>query len=351
MKQVFGMSERGDLKEAVRNMKEPSLLLLMSNEDQFEGHVEQLEAAFPGVPSIGCINMSYGARVVEKGVGVIAYTEGVAAAAGLLEEVSSVPVKYIHRLQKDLDKIGAASHNTVCINFCTGNDACVVTTMYSVLGARKIPMMGGTGYAGKVSVNGKVYEDAAAYALVKNQSGRVRVYKENIYQPCDDYQLIASKTDKSDYVIGELNGRPAKQVYKELLRIGDGDVAEQALRHPFGKINGKDMCIISVKEPVGNALACYRPVNDSDVLTILEARDSERIVEETVARIKGDFPRISAVLSVNCILRYLFFTQNGKMQKYLDTMEMLGNHAGMVGYGEHFNDQFLNQTMTCAVFE
>ena len=40
--------------------------------------------------------------------------------------------------------------------------------------------MGGTGDCGKVSANGKIYNDAVAYALVKNQGGKVKVYKENM---------------------------------------------------------------------------------------------------------------------------------------------------------------------------
>lgn len=32
-------------------------------------------------------------------------------------------------------------------------------------------------------------------------------------------------------------------------------------------------------------------------------------------------------------------------------MASLGNHAGFVGYGEHYNNRFVNQSMTCVVFE
>ncbi len=351
MKQLFGSSQRGDLQEAIRGITSPSLLLLMSNADQFEAHVTQLETAFPGVPSIGCIAMSYDRNVVEKGVGVVAYTEGVTATANVLEQVSTMPVKYIRRLQSDMEKVGAASQNTVCIDFCSGNDACVLTTMYSALNSRKIPLMGGTGDAGKVSVNGRIYQDAVAYALVKNNGGKVKIYKENIYQPRDDYRLIASKTDKANYVIGELNGKPAKQVYRDILQISDKDVESQTFKNPLGKVSGQDMCIISIKEPIGNTLSCFRPVNDSDVLTILEIRDYLSIAKETVAQIKKDFSRVSAVFSVNCLFRYLLFSQNGDLQKYLDTMGALPGHAGLFGYGEHYNDQFLNQTMTCVVFE
>ena len=54
MKQMIGSSKSGDLKEALKEGKitSPALLVLMSNADQFEEHVAQLETAFPGVPSI-----------------------------------------------------------------------------------------------------------------------------------------------------------------------------------------------------------------------------------------------------------------------------------------------------------
>ena len=63
--------------------RERELKKFMSNGDQFEEHVKKLEDLFPGVPSIGCIGMSYDTQVVEKGVGVVAYTDGVAAVANV----------------------------------------------------------------------------------------------------------------------------------------------------------------------------------------------------------------------------------------------------------------------------
>ena len=75
------------------------------------------------------------------------------------------------------------------------------TAIYSVLGKRKISLMGGTGDAGKVSANGKIYEDADAYALIRNNDGKIKVYKENIYQPMPGCRFIASKTDRSKYLL------------------------------------------------------------------------------------------------------------------------------------------------------
>lgn len=350
MKQFFGMSQRGDLNEAVRGLSVPQFVMLFSNADQFEGHVRELESLYPGVPSIGCIGMSYDTRIVEKGVGVIAFF-GVSAAADVLEEVSVMPVKYIDRLKRDLNKVNASRENTICIDFCAGNDACVLTTIYTVLKRMGISLVGGTGDAGKVSANGRIYEDAVAYALVKNQSGRVKVYKENIYHQLEQHRFIASKTDKSRYVIGALNGRPAKRVYQEILHISEQEIQTRTFQNPFGKLNGDDTCIISIKEVDGDALACFRQVNDSDVLVLLELGDYRAIVKNTIDMIRQDFPRVSAVFSVNCLFRYLLFNENHYMQEYLMEMGKLGGHAGFVGYGEHYNNRFVNQSMTCVVFE
>ena len=51
------------------------------------------------------------------------------------------------------------------------------------------------------------------------------------------------------------------------------------------------------------------------------------------------------------VIRYKLFTDRGYMGKYLQEMTALGSHAGLIGYGEHYNNQFVNQSMTCVVFE
>lgn len=351
MKQFFGMSRHGELREAVQGLRSPQFIMLLSNKEQFEAHVRELEGLFPGVPSIGCIGMSYDTRVVENGVGVIAFSDGVCAAANVLEQVSVMPVKYIRRLEQDMKAVDASHNDTICIDFCSGNDACVLTTINTVLKHKKISLVGGTGDAGLVSANGKVYADAVAYGLIKNLNGRVKSYKENIYHQMEDYQFIASQTDRANYVIGALNDRPAKQVYQDILHVSEQDITTQTFKNPFGKLNGDDTCIISIKEVKGDALACFRQVNDSDVLVMLELGDYKEVVRQTIREIQRDFPRISAVFSVNCLFRYLLFTQNNYMQEYLDEMGTLGSHAGFVGYGEHYNNRFVNQSMTCVVFE
>lgn len=351
MKQFFGMSQRGNLEEAVRELRRPQFIMLLSNDRQFEDHVRELEKRYPGVPSIGCVGMSYQMGVVENGVGVIAFSDGVSAAANVLEEVSAMPVKYIRRLEQDLQQVGGGSRDTVCIDFCTGNDACVLTTMHTALRQRGVSLVGGTGGEGRVSANGRVYRDAVAYGVVRNLNGRVKTYKENIYHQLGSYSFIASDTDRANYILGALNGKPAKQVYKSILHVTDEEILTRTFQNPFGKVNGDDTCIISIKDVKGSALACYRQVNDSDVLILLELGDYQAITRETIGQICREFPRRSAIFSVNCLFRYKLFSEHNYMQTYLREMAALGNHAGFVGYGEHYNNRFVNQSMTCVVFE
>ena len=351
MKQFFGMSQYGNLDEALQGLYHPQFIMLLSNSDQFEEHVAALEKRFPGVPSIGCIGMSYQISVVEHGVGIIAFSDGVAAVANVLEQASTMPVKYIQRLEQDMQALGGSSLDTVCIDFCSGNDACVLTTIYTALRKRGISLVGGTGDQGLVSANGRIYQDAVAYALVRNQHGRVKVYKENIYHQLGNYRFVASNTDRANYILGALNGKSAKQVYKDILHVTDEEILTRTFQNPFGKLNGDDTCIISIKEVHGDALACFRQVNDSDVLILLELGNYRAIVRDTIRQIFRDFPRRSAIFSVNCLFRYKLFSEQGYMEDYLRDMATLGNHAGLVGYGEHYNNRFVNQSMTCAVFE
>ena len=227
----------------------------------------------------------------------------------------------------------------------------MLTTIYSVLKKKDISLVGGTGDGGRVSANGRVYKEAVAYAIVKNQYGKVKAYKENIYHPVWKYRFIASKTDKAKYMIGELNGKSARQVYQSILKVSEQQITTQTFKNPFGRISGDEICIISIKEVDGDALACFRQVNDSDVLILLELGDYRRIVKETIQTIQKEFSRVSAVFSINCLFRYLLFSDNHYMQEYLQEMKTLGSHAGLVGYGEHYNNRFVNQSMTCVVFE
>lgn len=352
MKMFYGKNPQCNVSDAVRGLSSPRLIVFTCSEDGFDKAVADIEKAYPGVPSIGCVGMGYDSAIQEKGVSVMAFSEGVTVATGVLEGVSTMPARHIARLEKDLEKVRPGKDNTAIIDFCTGNDAAVLTTLRGLVDKYHLQVMGATGDAGKVSCNGKIYNDGMVYAVVRNEGGKVKTYKENIYVPKDNTQLIASKTDKSKYYLGELNGRSAKQVYMELTHTSsDKEIIAQTFKNPLGKMIGNDVCIMSIKDVAGSGLILYRQANDSDILTLLEMRDPMEVAQTTVDKIKADFNHISGIYSVNCIFRYLVLKERGELNGYLSKIASLGTSCGLIGFGEHYNAQFVNQTMTCVVFE
>ena len=349
MKQAFYKSDSGDLPSLFGQVGNADLIIMVSSGRLFEKHVKELQARFPNIPSIASTGHFYGNYLREGGVGIVTLS-GVKAVTGVLRHVSSMPMHDIRKFESDLSSVGGSGSNTVCIDFCTGNDSMALSSMHTALRKGNIQLMGGTAFEGKVAFNGNIFEDALCYAIVKNLGGKVKVYKENIYAPLDDRRFIANKTDRGRYYIGELNGKSAKSVYLSEFGITEKQIQDQTFKNPFGKFNGKDIYIISLKEASGEGLCCYRQVNDSDVLTLLCAGDHRQIVGETIGRIRADFKNIQGIFSVNCIFRYMYFNNQRFTEEYLKMMSSLGSFCGFVGNGEHFNDQFINQSMSCVVF-
>lgn len=353
MKMFYGKNSSCDVKGAVSGLTSPKLIVFTCSEEGFDKAVDDMERLYPGIPSIGCVGMGYDSAIQEKGVSVMAFSDGVVATAGILDGVSTMPARHIKRLENDIESVRPGRDNTAIIDFCTGNDAVVLTTLRGLVDKYNLQVMGATGDAGKVSCNGRIYTDAMTCAVIRNEHGKVKTYKENIYVPKDQsQQLICSKTDKNKYYLGELNGRSARQVYMDLTgATSDKEIISQTFKNPLGKMIGDDVCIMSIKDVSGSGLILYRQANDSDILTLLEMRDPMEVAQSTVNMIKADFDKISGIYSVNCIFRYLVLKERGELNSYLGKIASLGTSCGLIGFGEHYNGQFVNQTMTCVVFE
>ena len=354
MKLILGMSKSGNLNEAISKIvtSKPSALFFITAEERLAEHALEIYKAFPDIPSIGGVGQSYSnTSTNETGVTVIALCDGITVLGNVIEELSIMPVKYIKRLEYDIKSIDAHPDNTVCFDLCTGCDSRIVTTLNTILEKKKISLAGGTSNSKAVALNGQIYEDACVYLLIKNLTGKIKVYKENIYKPMKEHRMIATKTNTKNFEITEIDGKSAEQVYRNILNITKEQAKTQTFKNPLGRCYGKDVYLISIKDINGSSLECYRQVNTMDNLTLMELDDYRQVVRNTVENIKNDFSKISGILSVNCLFRYLFFSQEHYWDAYLQEMCSISEHAGIVGVGEHFNLQHVNQTMCCIAFE
>ncbi len=348
------------VKEATSGISSAAGILFQSPFEQLEEVSALLAEKFPGTPIIGTGGTSYiEADATDKILIVVAFESGATCKAGALRYLSSSPLYDIVGLENAISEVRPGSQDCVCLEFCTNDEERLVTSMNVALEKAKVPILGGTvfgtpsGKTSKVCVNGELYEDACAYMLVKNNSGKIRTYSENIYaMPENAKTHVATKVDLAKKELCTLDNKPAADVYANELGISRSGIVDNVFKNPLGRIVGDDTYIISQYEVSPNGgLVNYKKVCENDTICILELQDYRAINERTRDRIKSESGKISFIYSVNCIYRHLFFTNERYLSTFLTDMARLGNHVGIVGGGEQYKKQHVNQTMVCAVFE
>lgn len=353
MKQMCGYSKNGDVDQALKGIQNPKAIIFFADENHVGKAADEICKKFPNTVSIGCVGQSYAGRnVYEDGLLIIGY-EGVDAVSGVIENVGTMPLASIETFKKDVQKIQAGRNDTVCVDFTTGNDAELVTTMNIALLPKGISLVGGTAWEDTVACNGKIYHNACVYLLLRNLGGKIKTYKENLYDlHPDSARYVATKVDPAQCALYELNGQPAQKVYGDMLGIKGTVSPDQTMQNPLGRIIGDEIYLVSLKEMVGNGgFTCYKKINAMDIITLMELKDMDQIVDDTLREIRSDFSHVQGMFSINCIFRHLLFKEKHFEDQYLQSMEALGSHVGLIGLGEHYNTQHVNQTMSGFAFE
>lgn len=353
MKQTHCYSKNGDTAKIFAEMKDPKAIIFFADKTNVEKAADEIHKRFPDAVSIGCVGQSYAGRgVYEDGLLVIGY-EGVDAVGGVIENVGTMPLASIETFKADVQKIKPGKSDTVCVDFTTGNDAELVTTMNIALKPNQISLVGGTAWEDTVVYNGKVYHDACVYMLLRNLDGKIKAYKENLYgiHP-DSERHVATKVDPARCGLYELDGKPAQRVYADMLGLSGTVDPNQTMQNPLGRVIGDEIYLLSLRESIEDGgFICYKKVNAMDIITMMELKDMNEIIQNTLDEIRSDFPRIQGMFSINCVFRHLLFQQEHYEDQYLQTMETLGSHAGLIGLGEHYNTQHVNQTMSGFAFD
>lgn len=345
--------------QATRGLTAPQAILFMAPYDMVGEVAAQLKAAFPDTPSIGTIGTKLvNGEVSDTNVAVLGLFEDAKVRCGVIEQISRCPVAYAGEIEQKIMQVSPGREDTVCIEYCTGSEEKLVTTFTSCLEKKGIQLAGGTVFGvpdGKkpvVAYNGKLYEDACVYAIIKNTTGKVKVYKENIYEKQSAQSHFATRVDVARKALMELDGRPAAEVYSKELGVPRDRIVDNVLINPMGRAVGDQVFISSMMsmEPDGT-LINYKRINKNDCIYFLSLGDYKETESRTREQIKSDMRGISLVLSVDCIYRYLLYDKEGYFHTYAKDMASLGKHMGVVGGGEQYNNQHVNQTMVCAVFE
>lgn len=366
MNYKVGKSSKGDLNEAVSEatlgLKAPKLILFFSNVEPFEEYSKKIKEKFQSSIIIGsttfagfCMDGAYKNSLMVMGI-----EDGIECYADILEEVDKYPLKYIDRVTKCVNNFRDKS-NTICFEISTALISCeelVLSTLNSVLDEHKIPLFGGSaGDKGKaektmVSFNGIVYQNTCAFVIIKNLSGKIRLYRENIYKKTAHY-FTATKVDTRNRIVYEYDNKPAALVMAQALNTTVENLPKYLDSYPLGRIIGSDLYITANQMVTkNNGMSYHAKVYNNSKMVLLEPDDYKNVINETIATVKKEVPNPSLAIMVNCLARSMLFETDGYLNEFAKNMgNALGNYIGFAGYGEQLRDQHFNQTMVLAVFE
>ena len=367
MKYFLGQSQNNDAKacvdEATRQFQNPKMIIYYSSIDGFLEYTQLLHEKFPnsicmGASTYVCLTKT---GAIKKGLTAVAIEAGISCSAGVLEQADTCPVKYADSVKACVEKV-RNQKNTICLEFTTAlccAEESVLAVLNSVLLDYHIPLVGGSagddtsGKATYVALNGTVYENSCVFALLHNESGAVRWYRENIYKPKTGNLLTATKVDWVNREVKEYNHEPAAKVYARELGVAESEISKYFDSYPMGRVFGKEMYITAnCAETPGKGMKYHARVYDNSRVYVLEPDDYRSVVKKTMEQIKAEVPNPSFCIMCHCLARSLLFEGEGYLQEYCKTMGgVLGDYIGFSGYGEQMNRQQFNQTMTVIVFE
>lgn len=347
------------VESATKDLSNPKFMVFASNYENFEEATRLLHEKYPECMIMGMSGYAYSkTETVTEYVAVWAVKEGVTVHCDVIEDLDQYPIKHIKKIEHSVEMVKPGRDNTVCLSFMTNGQDCLTTTMNSVLLKNHIELWGATPLRGlqyenpigdKVSLNGKIYMNSCVYAVIKNNSGKAKVYKENIYCPIGQRMRI-TKMNKDTGEIMELNGKPALKEYQRVVGEIKGEDAKNIVGNSICRIVGNEEYTF-VLEVQANKITCLKQLACNDVISVAGMGDYEAINQETIKKIKGDFTHITTIFTLDCIFRNLAFNERNYTKNYLSNVQSLGRHVGLITGGETYKLQSVHQTMVCAVFE
>ena len=367
MEYVIGSSRNTSpeqcVKEATYQFKNPKLIIFFSQVEHFGEYTSLMHAKFPDSICMGATTIAAFSKdgADKQGLKAMAFESGITCAADVLEDIDKYPIKYVERVKHCVDKV-RNTQNTICLEFTTAllcAEESVLSTLNTILLDKKIPIIGGTaGDAGtatgtQVSLNGKVCERSTVFAIIHNDRGAAKVYRENIYEPITGNILTATRVNAQTRTVYEYNHQPATRVFAQELGIQENQITKYFDTNPVGRIVGNEMYITANCAIADNhGITYHARIYENSKIVVLKPSDYRNIVEQTMKKIHSEIANPSFSIMCHCLARTLLFDSEGYLQEYAKTMgSVLGEYIGFSGYGEQTGEQHFNQTMTVAVFE
>ncbi|MBC3887923.1 hypothetical protein GH810_06325 [Acetobacterium paludosum] len=262
------------------------------------------------------------------------------------------PAKGLRALQKAYAKV-KHNPNAFALLLCDGLSAMeesIITTFFFTEPDFKI--IGGSAgdnlkfEATAIYIGSKKVHSAA---LFFNSRTRTQLIKENLFEPCGKKMLVTD-ADPIKRTVKTFNNKPASTEYARMLDVSESQLDKSFMSNPLGKSSENDIFIASpMKINSDKSITFYAQIIPNTFVDILELQDHRSIIQNTLNAVQF---RPNFVLSINCILRSLYFIENSLWRDVdAELLSICKNQTGFISYGEQYYKNHFNQTMVLLVVE
>lgn len=344
--------------EELRNC---TFVMYGADDGRFEEISKKLHQEMPDAKMIGTTGFMFtDTGSIAEGIVAMGFTdEDAEVYVGTMRKTDTCPIKYLPGFMWSVETIHQKYKDNICIEFTTGYEEKVVSTMKVCLEKVGMRVIGGTpgnttqGQPKKVACNGKVLTNAAVFAVIGSKMGRIETYKENLYHARRQTHIVTSMSEDNRTIL-EIDGRKALDVYEEESKYTDATVEQGVFKNPLCRIVGAEHYITAIFEfdKGKRTITTYKNIQKNDLICFTDIdEDFKQFMQNKMQEMSREY-NIAGIFSINCILRYLFFDNNGYTAEYAKMLNETANgcHMGVVGDGEQYIEQHINQSMVCAVF-
>ncbi len=337
-----------------------TFIVYITDDGRFSEISSRLHQSIPKAKMIGTTGyMLTDKSKQSEGIIAIGFLESDADVyVGTIRKIDTCPIKYIPGFIWSVDMVHKKYKDSICLEFTTGHEEKMVSTMKVSLEKAGMRLIGAS--AGntsedqkkKVACNGKVLNDATVYAVIGSKIGKIEIVKENLFHTRKKSHIVTKVSDDGRTIL-EIDNRKAMDVYEEENNYTDTTVEKGIYRNPLCRVVGLQHYITAIYSfnKSNRSISVYKNIHKNDLISFTDLdEDFKGFIKRNLEDIKKN--KVEGIISINSILRYMFFEENKFTDEYSKLFNTAANgcHLGMISDGEQYIEQHINQSMVCAVF-
>jgi len=225
----------------------------------------------------------------------------------------------------------------------------LTVTVQDALG--EIPLIGGSSGDGMAFRETFVFEGGAfrrdsALVAVLSSSRPMKVFRAQHYRP-GGTKMVITGADPIDRIVTEINAEPAAEEYARLTGMAVADLGPSVFAaHPPMVRAGGEYYVRSIQSanPDGS-LTFYCAIDQGVVLTLGEASDIARGLEQLFDDLDRSVGGIDRIIGFDCVLNKLEIEQR-QLTRKVSRLMVENRVTGFNTYGEQFHALHVNQTFS-----